>query len=80
MTRQQQEYVIQQLIDTCWDLNMKWLWKILGETETGIRNLYHGTGVKSLTISMEKKLHEIVDQKIRNLIKIIKFMDKHQSL
>lgn len=77
MTRSWQQLVIQQLIDTCWDITRKGLAEQLWESEILLRNIYNGTNMKSLSIAKEKKLREIIDKKIRNLIKIIQFIDKH---
>lgn len=78
MTRAEEERVIQELVDTCRSLTLKGIGESIGETETMMRYLYHGTGKRSLTIGMEKKLYNLVDEKIRNLVRIITFMKKHQ--
>ena len=79
MTRSEEEYVIQQLVDSCRDLTLKGIGEAIGTTETQMHWLYHWTWKKSLTIGMEKRLHDLVEKKIKILIKIIKFMEKHQS-
>lgn len=78
MTRSEEERVIQQLVDTCRDLTLKGIGESIWETESMMRSIYHGTWKRSLTIAMEKKLYILVDEKIRNLVKIITFMKKHQ--
>ena len=78
MTRSEEERVIQQLVDTCRDVTLRGIGESIGETETMMRYIYHWIGKRSLTIAMEKKLYDLIDEKIRNLVRIIIFMKKHQ--
>ena len=78
MNRRQQEFAIQKLMEIFDDCTLKGIGQNLETTETLMRSLYHSWWKRSLTIAQEKKLYDFIDKKIRELIKLIKRIKKHQ--